>query len=105
MSPTLWSLVAGVTAVGLEWLYRVTPTTPFYRLLPLVLPGALLICYGIRILVLHSSSLVAAVIVYASVTAGARVAISLAMRDTISAGTWAALGLLLLSRVVMRLWP
>ena len=97
---TTWALVSGLTAVGLEWLYRAS-TRSWWELLPILVVPALLISYGICQLVRGSASLLDALIIWAVVTAGARVMLSaLVLHDTILTSTWLAFGLIVLARVV-----
>ena len=97
----LWGALGGVTAVGMEWAFRAYPEISWWRLFPVVAFPALFINFAICQLVRGAGSLLDAFVVFALCTMGARVAVSvLWLPDAIPLTTWAALGLVMLARVM-----
>jgi hypothetical protein len=101
MTPTLWGLLAGIPAVGLEYYYR-TMEGSWFGNLWVILPAQLALSYGIYSLVTQPHvNLVDAVVIFSWSTIFLRVLVTLfVLHDPVSKGTWMALGLLATARVV-----
>lgn len=100
-APAFWGLVAGITAVTAEYLYRTLPG-PWASHLYLWVPMQLLIGYSIfRLVNAPGVSLLDALVVFTFSTALARVCVSLfLLREDVAAATWAAFALLMAARIV-----
>ncbi len=105
---TLYGLMAGSAAVFAEYLYRQLDGTTgaWVDTLPMWILLQLTISYGIYKLVnIPGLTLIDSLIVFSSSTILLRVLLTLfVLGDTVRVGTWIALGLLLLARVVQSLW-
>ena len=98
---TWWGLGAGVPAVVLEYLYRVLPG-PWAGYLWIWGPASLWISYAIyRLVTLPHTPLLGAFVVWATSTMLLRTFLSaVVLRDRITWGTWAAVGLMITARLV-----
>lgn len=105
MSPTLWSLLAAVPAVWAEYLYR-TMARPWWHYLWLWVPLQLFIGYSIyKIVTFPGQPLVGALIVWSFAIIGLRVFTTVfLLHDKVPPGTWAALGLMVVARIVQTVW-
>jgi hypothetical protein len=105
MNALLWSLLAAVPAVGMEYLYRVLPQS-WWHYLYIWAPFSLLISYCICKLVTQPGvPLVGALIIWSLAIMGTRVAVTLfLLHDRVAPGTWVALALLLAGRVAQAVW-
>lgn len=105
---TMWSIGAAVPAVVAEALYRMWDTSrPWWHGLWMWIPLQLAIGYCIFKLVTapSSGSLLDAFVVWAFATTLLRVVVTLlVLGETVKGGTWIALGLLTLARVVQTFW-
>jgi hypothetical protein len=102
---TYWGLAAGIFAVSAEYLFRRLDGTwidNWYIFAPL----ALLINYCVCQMVKQpSTSLIDAFIVFALSTTVTRVFVTVTLLDdVVKAGTWFALGLLLMARIAQMYW-
>lgn len=106
MNPTLWSMVGGVLAIGSEYLYRSYPGVSWFSHLWLWLPLTL----GISLCVYHivntpGQTLLSAFVVWTATTIVLRTLVCVfILHDKVSPGTWAALGLLVLARIIQQVW-
>ena len=102
---TMWGLAAAVPAVLAEYLYRTLPN-PWWHYLPLWTVLHLTIGYSIyRLVTIPQTALLDAFIVWAFSTTAMRVVVSVVfLGDTIKAGTWFALGLLIMARIAQSFW-
>lgn len=105
MTPIILSFVAAIFAVGLEYLYRTVPGGWFPNLWIWAVPS-LCISYCIyRLVTQPGVPLIGALVMWSFAVIGTRVAVSLfVLRDTISVGTWAALGLMVAARIAQSVW-
>lgn len=105
---TLYGLLAGGAAVFAEYLYRTLDGTAiqWVESLWMWIFLQLIISYGIYKLVnLPGLTLIDSLIVFSSSTILLRVILTVfVLGDVVKTGTWIALGLLLLARVVQSLW-
>lgn len=105
---TVWGLAAAVPAVTAEYLYRVFARQgwPWWHGLPLWIPMQLTIGYCIyRLVSVPQLTLIDAFVVWALSTTLLRVVVSvLVLGDSVRAGTWFALSLLILARVAQTFW-
>jgi hypothetical protein len=101
----LFSLLAACSAIGAEYLYR-TLRGPWWRYLWLWTPMQLLTGYCIyRLVTVPGAPLVGALILWSFATIGVRTALSyFILHDRIPAGTWAALGLMVVARALQTYW-
>lgn len=95
----LWATFAATGAVALEYMYRTFPGTYFSNMW-MFMPVQFAISYGIYQLVRQPGlSLIDAFVVWALGTTALRLLVSIViLKDTVTVGTWIALGLLLLAR-------
>ena len=102
---TLWGLGAAIPAVFNEYLYRTLPG-PWWSYLYLWVPSSLTIGYCIyRLVTIPATTLLDAFVVWAFSTTFMRVFVSLVLlHESIRAGTWVALGLLILARIAQTAW-
>lgn len=105
MNPTLWSIVGGATAIFGEYMYRATPGSWTSRLW-LFLPLTLLVSYSVFNLVRAPGvSLLGAFVVWTATTIVLRVLVCVCvLHDPVTKGTWAALALLVLARIIQQVW-
>ncbi len=105
LSSYVWGLGAGVPAVFAEYLYRTLPG-PWLQYLWLYLPIQALIGYSIyRLVTTPGVTLIDSLVVFAFCTAALRVYVTMGpLHDKVSAGTWAALGLVMLANLVKVYW-
>ena len=98
---TVWGLVAGAAAVGVEYLYR-SMDRPYWHYLPVLVPVQLVISYSIyRLVTAPRTSLVDALIVFTFSTAVCRLFVSVVvLRDHLGWSTWVAFALVVAARVV-----
>lgn len=96
----LFSLLAGVSAIALEYMYRLWPGL-WLQHLWLYVPLMFVVNYCIyRMVTTPGLPLVGALIVWSFATIGLRTLVSaLILRDNISLGTWIALALMVLARI------
>lgn len=101
----VWGLFAAIPAVYAEYLYRTVPGS-WLENWWLFIPIQLVIGYGIWQLVrAPHTTLVDAFVVWAFSTAILRVFVSVVvLREEVKTGTWIALSLLILARVVQLVW-
>ena len=102
---TLWGLGAAVPAVLAEYLYRTLPG-PWWGYLYLWLPIQMAIGYAVyRLVTIPQTSLLDAFVVFAFSTTTLRVFVTVALlHDTVRTGTWIALGLVIVARIVQSVW-
>jgi hypothetical protein len=102
---TLWGLAAAVPAVTSEYMYR-TIQGPWWKYLWAWIPIQLMIGYCIyRLVSVPNQTLLDAFVVWAFSTTFLRVFVSVAvLGEPTKAGTWFALGLLLMARVAQTFW-
>ena len=102
---TLWGLVAAIPAVFAEYLYRRLPG-PWHHYLYLWVPIALTVSYAIsRLVRIPQQSLLDSFIVWAFSTTAMRVVLTVVvLGDTVKKGTWVALGLIVVARMVQAWW-
>ena len=102
---TLWGLTAAIPAVLAEYLYRRLPG-PWHYYLYLWVPIALTVSYSIsRLVRLPQTTLLDAFVVWAFSTTFLRVVVTvLVLHDPVKAGTWFALGLLIMARIAQSFW-
>ena len=100
-----WALLGAVLASYIEYLYRVLPG-PWFQYLWLWIPGQTIIGYCVyKMVTVPNTSLLAAFVVWTFATMCMRIFVStVALHDTITPGTWAALGLIVLAKVVQHVW-
>jgi|SRR5687767_8665932 len=100
-----WALLGAVLASYIEYLYRTLPG-PWHQYLWLWVPSQTLIGYCVyRIVTMPNTSLLAAFVVWTFATMTMRILISVvALHDTVATGTWIALGLIVLAKVVQYTW-
>lgn len=101
----LWAVFAAIPAVGLEWCYRRWPDAWLSHLW-FYAPLSLAISYGVyRMVTMPGTTLVDAFIVWALAVMGLRVFVSVAvLGDQVNPGTWAALALVVVGRIVQVGW-
>lgn len=98
---TLYSLLAAVVAVGLEWVYRAYPSLEFRQLWPVAWGASFAVAWCIFHLVRGAPTLLSAFVLWATATLGLRVFVSVVLlRDEMSWQTWAAVGLITAARVI-----
>lgn len=101
----IYSLIAALCAVTLEYLYRVMPGTWwewawFYMLFSLTISFCIY-----KLITVPGQPLVGALIMWSFAVIGLRVFVSaVVLRDHIAPGTWAAVGLLIVARVAQVVW-
>jgi len=105
MSGAWWGLIAAVPAVGAEYLYRTLPG-PWHVNLHIWIPIQLSIGYCIyRIVTVPHTTLLDAFVIWMFSTTVLRIFVSVVVLDeTIRAGTWAALVLIVLARAIQTFW-
>ena len=105
MNATLWSLLGGLLAITCEMLYRKLPG-PWVDYWFLWVPLTIGISVCVHGLVNSPGvSLIASFIVYSSTTLVLRTLVCVfILRDPVSPGTWAALGLLVAARIIQQVW-
>lgn len=105
MNPILASIVGGAIAILGEYLYRVTPG-PWWRHLHIWIPLTLAISYCVHTLVrAPGMTLIGAFVVWTFATLLCRVFVSVfVLHDKVPPGTWAALALIVLARIVQQVW-
>lgn len=105
MSPTLWSLLGGSIAILAEYLYRSLPGpwhAHWWLWVPLTV--AISVCVW-HIVNAPGVSLLQAFVVWTCATVALRVFVCLVLlRDPVSPGTWAALGLIVTARIIQQVW-
>jgi hypothetical protein len=105
MHATLWSIGGGILAIGSEYLYRSMPG-PWSRHLWLWLPLTL----GISLCVHHivntpGVSLLGSFIIWTATTLILRTIVCVfILHDTVTPGTWAAIVLLVIARIIQQVW-
>lgn len=107
MNATAWSLIAAVLAVGIEYSFRTLPPpwhNPIHFAAWMVVQMSLGFCIY-KLINAPGTTFLAAFVIWAFATLCMRVALNLfVLHDPISKGTWAALSLLLLARIVQHFW-
>lgn len=103
MSIYLWGVIAAVTAISYEWLYATHDSFWQRQVLVPVLAGSWIIPYCVFKMVKGSPNLIVALVVFSFCTAALRVAITLFLKQPVGPGTWAALGLLILSQIARKI--
>lgn len=106
MNITLWSMVAAVVAVAAEYSYRILPApwSNCWHFALFVLWQTLIGICVYKIVTTPHTSLIAAFIVWACATILLRVVVTLILKDPVTPGTWAALALLVMARIVQHYW-
>lgn len=107
MIQTLWSLVAAVVAVGLEYTYRTMPApwTNAWHLLVFALAQIFIGVSIYKIVTTPGTTLIGAFIVWSFATVLTRTLVSVFVLDErVPPGTWIAVGLLLMARVAQQVW-
>ncbi len=101
----VWSVMAAMVAVYAEYLYRTLPG-PWLSYLWIWIPMQLAIGYCICQLVkTPGMPLVGAFIVWSLAIMGMRTAVTLfILKDTVSVGTWVAVGLMICARFAQQVW-
>lgn len=102
MTIYLWGVVAGIVAVSYEWLYVTHESFWERQVLVPVLLGSWVIPLCVFKMVKGSPNLIVALVVFSFCTLSLRVAITLWLRQPVTVGTWAALGLLVLSQIARK---
>ena len=102
---TLWGLAAAIPAVLAEFLYRTLPG-PWWGYLYLWLPIQMAIGYAVyRLVTIPQTSLLDAFVVFAFSTTTMRIFVTVVLlHDTVRTGTWIALGLVTMARIVQSIW-
>ena len=102
---TLWGLGAAIPAVLAEYLYRTLPG-PWHHYLYLWVPLQMGIGYSVyRLVTIPHTSLLDAFIVFAFSTTAMRVFLTVVvLGDVVRMGTWFALGLVILARMMQAFW-
>lgn len=105
MNPLLWSILAAIPAVGLEYCYRALRGS-WLTFLWLYAPASILISFCIYRLVNQPGvPLVGALIFWSVSVIGLRILVTVVLlKDHVPPGTWAALVLLVLARIVQAMW-
>lgn len=102
---SVYAMVGGVFAVGLEWGYRAWPHVSWWRLAPFILLPSIVISYCVCQIVRESGSLIAALVVWSSTTIALRVLVSVViLGDIVSSATWVGLVLVVAARVIQVIW-
>jgi multidrug transporter EmrE-like cation transporter len=103
--PVLWGLAAAVPAVLAEYLYK-TLQGPWIKWLPLWIVLQLSIGYCIyKLVTTPNTTLMESFTVWAFSTIAMRVAVSIfILGETVKGGTWAALALIVMARVIQATW-
>jgi hypothetical protein len=102
MSPaTWWALAAAILAVLAEYLYRVLPGS-YWQYAYIYIPHQVLLGYTLfRLIRTPRMSLVGVLVLFSMVTAITRATLSVfVLGDHVGRGTWIALGLVVLARIV-----
>lgn len=105
--PVLWGLFAAVPAVAAELVYKKWPVDwPWWYGLPVWAPLQLMIGYGIfRLVQTPGATLLESFTVWAFATIAMRVVVSvMILGENVQAGTWFALGLILMARIAQTFW-
>jgi hypothetical protein len=102
---TLWSIAAAIPVLITEYLFR-TQTGGWLANLHYYLPLQMAVSYCVyRLVTEPDTSLVEAFVAWAVCTTIGRVILStLVLHDDIKAGTWFALGLILMAKVAQSFW-
>lgn len=105
MNQLVWGLFAAVPAVTAEYLYR-TLKGPWLSYLPIWIPLQLAVGYGIyRMLNTPNTNLLEAFVVWSFCVLSMRVFVSqVLLQETVNTGTWVALGLMVLAKLVNVYW-
>ena len=105
MTSVCWSLLAAFCAVLMECLYRVLPGG-WWPWIWIWAPLSLTISYSIcKLITVPGVPLVGALIIWTLSVMGLRVLLTtVILRDAVPVGTWAALGLMVVARVVQVSW-
>lgn len=103
MTPTLWAVCGGVSAITLEWAYRRWPERAWVDFWPL-LPLALVINYSVWRIMQDAPTLLEGFIVFGVTTALLRVAVSTCLLgEGLTWQTLVAVGFLLAAKLVQTL--
>jgi hypothetical protein len=105
MYQILWSIAGGVVAIGAEYLYRTLPG-PWSAHWWLWTPITVLISLCVwHIVNTPGASLLSAFVIWTSTTIVLRTFVCLVLlKDPVSSGTWAAMGLIVLARIIQQVW-
>lgn len=105
MNATLWSIVAGLTAIACELGYRKLGGS-YWSHLYLWIPAGIVVGYGVHALVtVPNTSLMAAFITWTCTTLIARTLVTVfILHDRVTPGTWCAVGLLVTARILQQVW-
>jgi hypothetical protein len=105
MNPTLWSILGGSLAITCEMLYRKLPgpwLDHWYFWVPLTI-GISVCVHGL--VNAPGVSLIASFIVYTSTTLVLRTLVCLfILHDKVTPGTWVAIVLLVIARIIQQVW-
>lgn len=106
MTPTLWSLLGGAVAILGEYLYRQHPGTSWFSHLWLWLPLSALVSLCVyHIVNTPGQTLLSAFIVWTATTIVLRTLVCVfILHDKVSPGTWVALALLVIARIIQQVW-
>jgi hypothetical protein len=105
MITLLWTLLAAITSIGVEYLYRTLPG-PWWSHLYIWIPAQLTIGYAVyRMVNVPGVPLIGAFITWSCCTLALRVCVSIfLLHDKVTPGTWVAVGLLILAKVAQHIW-
>ena len=102
---SLWATAAAVVAVYLESIYK-TMSGTFLQNLWYIGPLQLLVSYCLyRVIVTPNLTLIDAFVIWGMMTMALRTAVTVAvLHETVQAGTWFALALMILARISQSYW-
>lgn len=106
MNPTLWSVLGGSLAILGEYLYRSHPGASWltHAWLWVPLSAAVSLCVY-HIVNAPGQSLLSAFIIWTATTVVLRTCVCVfILHDKVSPGTWAALCLLVIARIIQQVW-
>lgn len=99
-SPTTWGLLGGSIAIFCEFLYR-TLEQPWHHYLWLWVPLQTGVGYCVyRLVTTPNTDLIAAFVVFSFSTLFLRVIVAFILGDKVALGSWIALGLIVVARII-----
>jgi multidrug transporter EmrE-like cation transporter len=106
MTPTLWSVLGGALAILGEYLYRSYPGTSWlsnaWMWVPLTCAVSLCVYHIVNT---PGQTLLSAFIIWTATTIVLRTLVCVfLLHDTVTPGTWAAMGLLVIARITQQVW-
>lgn len=105
MNPTLWSMLGGALAILGEYLYRTMRGSWFDNWLvftPLTVLVSICVWHLVRT---PGVSLLGSFVIWTATTIFLRTLVCVfVLHDKVTPGTWAALGLLVLARIIQQVW-